>query len=30
VVHFTWDEIVGTPQYVVAQVREEFAASSSA
>jgi very-short-patch-repair endonuclease len=29
VVHFTWDEIVGTPQYVVAQVREEFALSGS-
>jgi very-short-patch-repair endonuclease len=29
VVHFTWDEIVGTPQYVVAQVREAFAAPGS-
>jgi very-short-patch-repair endonuclease len=29
VAHFTWDEIFGTPQYVVAQVREAFAASGS-
>lgn len=29
VVHFTWGEIFGTPEYVVAQIREAFAATSS-
>lgn len=29
VVHFTWGEISGTPEYVVTQIREAFAAISS-